>query len=152
MENTFSIVTFLESYKNTASSELGIIYVKFNDEPFPNNEWTDFGFTIIPWWTQEVKKLVDGSETSVSCEFMDGSYRYDISKVNSQVWKMSFIKEYADSENVLFTGRIKPKSVLDSLLHITNLMLQHIRTVKSDKINYWTERQLWLQEVTYNLF
>lgn len=151
MENTFSIVTTLDSYKNTASSELGIIYVKFNDEAFPNDEWTDFGFTIVPWWTQEIKKVVEGSETFVSCEFMDGSYRYDISKVNSQAWKMSFIKEYADSEKVLFTGEIKPKIVLDALLHTTNLMLQHIKSTKSDKINYWIERQLWLSEVTYNL-
>ncbi len=149
MENTFSIVTSLESYKS-ASSELGIIYVKFNDEPFPNDEWTDFGFTIIPWWTQEIKKLVDRSETSVSCEFMDGSYRYDVAKVNPQIWKMSFIKEYADSEKIILTGEIKPMSVLNSLLDTTNLMLQHIRLLKSDKLNYWTERQIWLQEVAYN--
>lgn len=148
MENTFSIITSLETYKDTATSELGTIYVKFNDEPFPNDEWTDFGFTIIPWWTQEVKKLTDRSETIVSCEFIDGSYRFDIAQVNSRTWKLSFIKEYADSEKIIFSGEVKPKLVLDSLLSTTNLMLQHIKASKSEKLNYWTERQLWLQQVT----
>ncbi len=113
----FAIKNYFETYKPTLSNEIGKIYVQLDDYSFPDDEWTDFGQTIVFWWLESFYKLLSNEEKKVKCQFMDGNYRFDIEAISSEVWQISFVKE--GSKNVVLNkGEVFAKQATEVLLEV----------------------------------
>lgn len=117
---TFKVCFSPESYISNDGQfkDIGGIYVQLDDYAFPDKEWTDFGKVITSWWMEAFRKLLSGEEKKVQCKFMDGNYRFDVEVLSfPQVWRITLIREYADSEEVEDEGEIDAKQATDQILN-----------------------------------
>ena len=116
----FKLCFFSESYiKSGKVDDFGKIHIEIGDYAFPDKEWTDFGRIIVFWWLDAFIKLLSGERKKVECKFMDGSYRFDVETTNSpQVWRISLIREWADSEETCEQSEIDVKQATDEFLPI----------------------------------
>lgn len=109
---TFEIYTNLDSYGET---EVGEIYVRLNDYSFPEEGWTDFGFNIVFWWLDSFIQLHLTESEKVQCDFMDGSYRFDIKRISKSVWEVELIAE-RENDEVRQKGQVNSFEATESLI------------------------------------
>jgi hypothetical protein len=125
----------IESYsvKGNVISETGEIFVQVDDCFFPSKNWTDFGRVIIFWWAQSITKLLSGNEIRVKCDFMDGSYRFDIEKTDSSdIWHIYFIKETPDSEDIELEFDTNAKQFTDEVLTKIETIQDKLKILQND--------------------
>jgi hypothetical protein len=125
----------IESYsvKNNVISETGEIFVQVDSCFFPSKNWTDFGRIIIFWWAQSIIKLLSEKEIRVKCDFMDGSYRFDIEKTDSSdTWHIYFIKETSDSEEIELEFDTNSKQFTDEVLKKMELIQNKLRIIQNN--------------------
>lgn len=122
----FTIHIDSDSYvwKNGKVDDFGKIYVQLDEYDFPHKSWTDFGRTIVGWWMQSFSSLLNKEKNKVECDFMDGSYRFDITALDSKKWKFEFVKEKAESEEILHEGEADADQATESLLEAVEKIIQ----------------------------
>ena len=122
----FAIHIDSDSYigENGKVDDFGKIYIQLNDYDFPDKNWTDFGRTIVGWWMQAFRKLLNKEETKVECDFMDGSYRFNVTAVDSKIWKFEFIKEKADGEEIWQEGEVDADQATENLLETVDRIVR----------------------------
>lgn len=138
----FTIHVDSDSYiwENGKVDDFGKIYIQLNDYSFPDENWTDFGRTIVAWWMQSFRKLLNEEETKVKCDFMDGSYRFDITVINPKSWKFEFIKERAESEEIWQAGEVDVDQATENLLEAAEKIVQlYEREGNTKGVNNYTE-------------
>ena len=119
----FKIHNFLDTYEPRSSSEFGRIYVELGDYAFPGKGWTDFGTQIVFWWMQAFIKLLSEEEKKIRCNFMDGNYRFDVEATDSpQKLCIYFVKERADSDELLHQGEVDLQQITEELLQAVSLV------------------------------
>jgi hypothetical protein len=124
------------SVKSNILSRTGEIFVQADEDYyFPSKNWTDFGSTIIFWWAEAVAKLLSEKESRVKCDFMDGSYRFDIEKTNStDIWHVYFIKETSDEKEVIEQEfDIKAKQFADEILKKTEIIQNKLKSIQNNE-------------------
>lgn len=139
----FEIKINLNSYiwKNGKIDRFGDIHIKLNDYSFPSKDWNDFGSDIIYWWMEAFLKLLNKEEEIVQCAFMDGNYRFDVSLVNSQMWKISCIKENSDSERVRHESNINSHQTIEAVVNAAKQFQNLIeRSTENESINNFNNR------------
>ena len=119
----FNIYNSIDSYEKWGGG-IGDIYVSLDDFAFPGKGWTDFGKNILVWWLDEFRKLHAGEAKKVQCKFMDGNYRFDVTVINSKTWKVEFIKERAESEEIQQVGEVNADQATETLLEATEKIIQ----------------------------
>ena len=122
----FKICIESDSYiwKSGEVDDFGKIHIQLNNYAFPDENWTDFGRTIVGWWMQSFKELLMKEKTKVECDFMDGNYRFDITAINSKIWKIELIKEKAESEEIEQVGEIDADQATETLLEAVEKIVQ----------------------------
>lgn len=129
MTEKFEIVINPDSYiwKNGKIDRFGDICIKLSNYYFPSKQWNDFGSDIVYWWMQSFLKLLDETDKEVKCSFMDGNYRFDVSVLNLELWRIKCIRESAGNDEIwhetnvdvrqAVTSVIKTAEVFQSLIH-----------------------------------
>ena len=118
MSERFDINISQESFKKR-DGRFGNISVRIGDYNFPSENWTDFGTDIIYWWMEAITNLITETDRTVQCKFMDGNYRFDVQSTNDKkIWKVSFIKEYADSEETKTESEVDPEQMIEVLVRV----------------------------------
>lgn len=125
---SFAVSVEPDTYELTASNIIGKIYVQANDEVYPDNGWTDFGVTIIGWWMNAITELLDESASKVSCEFMDGPFRFDVEVMKNNDWRVSFVEERAEREEYKWQGILKAHEVTDGIIAAARTLLEMCRS------------------------
>lgn len=118
MMKNFNIYNDPETY---GKGEIGEIYVQLDNYNFPEKGWTDFGFNIIFWWLESFIKIHSGELKLVQCDFMDGSYRFDVKRINNLVWNIEFIAERKGDE-VWQTGEVDSYKATESLINVADIL------------------------------
>ena len=136
----FKIHIDADSYiwENGKIDDFGKIYIQLDEYDFPDLNWTDFGRTIIGWWINAFYQLETGEKSYVQCDFMDGSYRFDVSIIDSENWSFKFIEEKADSEEIWEEGICRADQAIENLLQAAEIIVRLYNTegnVKATK-NY----------------
>lgn len=126
---TFTIHTNLDSYETT---EIGEIYVQLDSYSFPEVGWTDFGFNIVFWWLDEFIKLHSMESEKVQCEFMDGSYRFDIKRINDLIWEIEFIAE-RENDEVREKGEVDGYEATQNLIEISEMLKRKYMIIGNTK-------------------
>lgn len=145
---TFNIHLPLESYKHNGKvDDFGEIHIQLGKYAFPDKQWTDFGLIIIYWWMDAFLKLLSGEVKKVSCDFMDGNFRFDVEIMDHrQNWRVSLIREWADLEETKDAGEIDIKQATDEILRVVtevkNLDLESGKAEYVKNIDDFTQKFL----------
>lgn len=135
----FGIYNSIDSYKKWGGG-LGDIYVLLDDSAFPEIGWTDFGKTIVSWWTEEFRKLHACEAKKVRCKFMDGNFRFDVTALDFKIWKFEFIKEKADAEEIWQEDEVDADQATEVLLETVEEIVQSYEKEGNTKaVNNYTE-------------
>jgi len=68
----------LEKYKNRDSEPFFFIWFEHDGKVYPDEEWMDFGFTIISWWINNLLQILMGIKEEGEWDFMDGPFSFNI--------------------------------------------------------------------------
>ena len=132
--------------KNGKIKEIGETYIQLDDYAFPDKEWTDFAFNIIYWWMESFTKIFTNETKKIKCSFMDVNYRFDIEKIDSQVWNVQLVAERATDE-VWQSGEVSCKQVTEAIVQNAYLIAELDKKRGNDKAaeNYILRAQSLLE-------
>jgi hypothetical protein len=77
------------------SNLVSTLYISAGPINFPEKGWSDFQL-ILHWWLHELKEFRENNQAVAVLQFMDGSFKAEISRENASV----VVKFYEDSKNV----------------------------------------------------
>ncbi len=125
----FKINLFVEDFVN--KSDFGRVSVQLDDYIFPDKNWTDFGRIIIGWWLDAVCKLALDNQTKAVCSFMDGPYRFSLTKIKKDIWKVQFFEERGEVK-IFAEGEVDASQVINEML----TAFQKIENLYEDEKNF----------------
>ena len=121
MEKELSICVFPESLVKTETNSItGMFYVKLGDFVFPDDKWNDFIVVILDWWLNNLLLISDNSIHKITCNFMDGSFRFEI---NPKVGDFCEINFYSNNSFIL-NGTINKLVLINDMLSASNTVLR----------------------------
>lgn len=69
--------------KSSSGSITGVLFWTVDDQFFPDDKWNDFVVLVVSWWVRSVSRMLDGTSTAESLNFMDGPFSVECTVVNS---------------------------------------------------------------------
>ena len=93
----------------------GRFNIEFDDFTFPDEEWTDFIYPVLNWWSNEFIKSYE-QHLEMHLLFMDGEFSI-VASIKEQMIYFNCFNNYTGNGNVLKNARCSLKSFRDSLLN-----------------------------------
>ena len=118
------------------NSDFYDIYISIGDFAFPGKGWTDLAMYCIDNWAQGFTKLLSGEEKSVVGGFYDGSYHYNLSKVDNTSWRIELVDE-DENNKILKEADININQAVLSMLEAIHLVIKIKKEKEPTKTEYW---------------
>jgi hypothetical protein len=94
----------------------GLLAVTLGSVAFPDPDWDDFVLVVLEWWVQKTRSLVDGQASSANFDFMDDPVMLSAVLSNSGYMKLSAVRRYIDSHEVVVTATVSLSDWVAELL------------------------------------
>jgi hypothetical protein len=62
-----------------------ILYIRYEGRTFPNEQWTDYAYTVLSMWTDSLLRNLSNRKAKFELPFFDGPYRLDAEKIGEQL-------------------------------------------------------------------
>lgn len=108
----------------------GPIWCESDAVAFPGPNWHDFPVVVLRSWLEAAVLLADGGGRSATIRFMDGPYKVQLFKTESEWWQAELVAERDGRANVTHQFEFPPASLVRSLIVCTDDLLQEC-TVRS---------------------
>ena len=121
MEEELSICVFPESLVKSATDSItGTFYVKLGDFVFPDDKWNDFIVVILDWWLNNLLLIIDNHIEKITCNFMDGSFRFEINPKINEFCEIIFFS----NNSLILNGTINKLVLINNMLSVSNTVLR----------------------------
>ena len=137
MNNVLKIHINLEGLQKPQNAQKGLadIWVEINGTEFPQKNWNDFLFWILPEWSNQLATLLSGDTDKAVLIFCDSNYAIELSTQNQNIHLIRIgtrdMMDF-DNETASFPVSIKTK---DIAIHLNDINQQVLQFVKLNKIN-----------------
>ena len=61
-------------HRSSYGSIVGVIYIAFDEQGFPEVEWSDFPVILLSWWLDAAAVFLDRPNVVTELRFMDGPF------------------------------------------------------------------------------
>ncbi len=93
--------------QHSGGSITGIVFWKCNGHSFPDSAWNDFIIVILGWWVQAIARLIAGTTTTETMDFMDGPYSILCKTTNNSI-DCQFVDRHSEVRAVAsWTGQTR---------------------------------------------
>ena len=121
MEDKLNICVFPESLVKTATDSIsGTFYVKLGEFVFPDDKWNDFIVIILDWWLNDLLLIITNPIHKITCNFMDGSFRFEISPKIDGFCEINFFS----NNSFISNGIINKLVLINDMLSVSNTVLR----------------------------
>lgn len=125
----------------------GEIYIKIGEYCFPDPKWNDFIVVILGWWVQTLKK-VQLCQIGESNEFlfMDGPYKVQVLKIESNVLELKFLRRNIKNSETIFEAKCSSDDLITSIINASKDVLHVINN------NSWDTKEIKELERSIKIF
>jgi hypothetical protein len=121
--------------RNSRGVVIGPIWLAGNEPgaAFPEVEWSDFPIALLGAWIPALRRVLTRGETA-ECHFMDGPYRFTVSRTDSQLWRVACFetREAPRATNAVMEWQTASDVFLESAISAARTLL-----------GYCDSRQWW---------
>lgn len=119
--------------RSKSGSVSGRIFLRLDDECFPERDWSDFPVVLLGWWIAGLLTLMDKRNSSVECLFMDGPFAFRLSRLTSDLLEVTVGRRDGESRKM---GTIVMVDLAISL------QIAAEQTLESCRSRGWTSRDI----------